>query len=271
MEARRQLLHVGVGGFALLLRYLTWPQAAMMAVAAVAFNRLVLPRLAPGVFRDVDRGRRWTSGIVLYPMAVLALILVFPTRLDLVATAWAILAVGDGMATLVGAHMGVGPLPWNRKKSVGGLGAFVLFGGAAAAGMMWWSTPTPASPWIAAAVLAGLAETAPIGLDDNITVPAIAAVVLWSTTAMRPELLVEHLTALDTATGLLLALNAGMAALGWAARTVTGAGALAGILIGALMILGAGAAGWIVLISTFLVASHTTRIGLARMTNPRRE
>ncbi len=271
METRRQFLHIGVGGFALLLRWLTWPQAAALAATAIAFNLLVLPRLFPGVLRGADRQRPWTSGILLYPTAVLALVLVFPTRLDLVATSWVILAVGDGMATLVGTHAPIAPLPWNHQKSLGGLWAFVLFAGAAAAGMTWWSSPVVPDTWrlvapIVAALLAGLAETAPVTLDDNVTVPVVAAAALWSTTGMHPDLLVAHAAALETATWALLAINLGAAALGWMARTVTAAGAVAGGLIGAVIVVCTGAAGWTVLIATFLVAALTTRLGQARKT-----
>jgi hypothetical protein len=37
-EVERKLVHIAVGGFAFLLRYLTWPQAAAMAVLAFLFN-----------------------------------------------------------------------------------------------------------------------------------------------------------------------------------------------------------------------------------------
>ena len=49
---------------------------------------------------DVTRGL--PIGILLYPLAVLGLVLVFPYRLDIVAAAWGIMAAGDGFATLVG-------------------------------------------------------------------------------------------------------------------------------------------------------------------------
>ena len=269
MEVSRQLLHIGVGAFALLLRDLTWPQAVALASIAIVFNAFVLPSLAPGVFRDTDRGRRWTSGIVLYPIGVLALLLLFPARLDLVATTWALLAAGDGMATLVGAHVRTSALPWNREKSVGGLVAFLLFGGTAAAGMTWWSASTPPDAWlfvapIAAAVLAGFAETAPITLDDNITVPAMAAAVRWCMSDMTPEVLRGHLAAQGPATMALVALNAAVAAAGWAARMVTGAGAVTGACIGGVMIVGSGVAGWTMLMATFLAASLATRVGHSR-------
>jgi len=269
MEVSRQLVHIGVGAFALLLRDLTWPQAVALASIAILFNAFVLPSLAPGVFRDTDRGRRWTSGIVLYPIAVLALLLLFPARLDLVATTWAILAAGDGMATLVGAHVRTRPLPWNREKSVGGLVAFIVFGSAAAAGITWWSASSAPDGWlfvapIAAAVLAGFAETAPITLDDNITVPAVAAAVLWSMSDLTPEVLRDHMAAHGPATVALVALNVAVAAAGWAARTVTVAGAVTGACIGAVMILGSGVAGWTMLIATFVAASLATRVGHGR-------
>jgi uncharacterized protein (TIGR00297 family) len=269
METRRQLLHLVVGLFALLLRWLTWPQAALLASAAVAFNLIVLPRIAPQVLRDRERTRGWTSGVVLYPLAVLGLILAFRSQLHLAATAWAILAAGDGMATLVGVNVASARLPWNRHKSVAGLAAFILFGTAAAIGAMWWTAPATPDAWMfgtaaIAAVVAGFAETAPISLDDNLTVPAMAAAVLWSTGAMNPTAVWQHVTALDVNTWALLGLNAAVALLGYAARTVTIAGALAGTVIGALIILGTGLAGWIVLIATFVAASLTTRLGHAR-------
>lgn len=269
METRRQLLHLGVGLIALLLRWLTWPQAALLAAAAVAFNLFVLPRLAPNVLRRADRSRRWTSGLVLYPLAVLGLILAFRSQLHLAATAWAILAAGDGMATLVGVHTHGPRLPWNREKSVAGLAAFVLFGGAAAVGVMWWTSPGPPGGWllataVVAAVVAGFAETVPISLDDNVTVPAVAAAVLWSGTTMSPAVFFEHWAALDVTAWALLGLNFAVAALGLAARTVTGTGAVAGGLIGALIVVGTGLAGWTVLIVTFVVVSLTTRLGHAR-------
>ena len=44
-ESARQWVHVGSGSFALLLRVLTWWQAAAIAAFALLFNLLVLPRI----------------------------------------------------------------------------------------------------------------------------------------------------------------------------------------------------------------------------------
>src|SRR6187200_2757066 len=98
-ERTRQAVHVAMGAFALLLRYLTWWQAALLAGAALAFNCFVLPEI---------------GGTRLYPLAVLLLLFAFPARFDIVAAAWGILAAGDGMATIVGTHVGGPRVPWNR-------------------------------------------------------------------------------------------------------------------------------------------------------------
>ncbi len=75
-EGKRKLVHAGMGLFALALPFLTWQQAALCAVAAFLFNWLVLPRLL---------GHRLTSarpgvsdrGVLLYPLVVLALIVLY--------------------------------------------------------------------------------------------------------------------------------------------------------------------------------------------------
>ena len=72
--------------------------------------------------------------LAFYPVAVLLLILVFRQQLHLAAIGWALLAFGDGVATLAGKAMGGGKLPWNRDKSWAGLLAF--FGHATSEGFI---------------------------------------------------------------------------------------------------------------------------------------
>src|SRR3954462_8604216 len=137
-ERARQWVHIGSGLFALLLRLLTSWQAAALAAFALAFNALALPRLGGRrLYRPVDEARGFPLGILLYPLAVLLLVLLFPARLDIVAAAWAILAFGDGVATLVGRAASPGPassaartgqLPWNADKTIAGTTAFIACG-----------------------------------------------------------------------------------------------------------------------------------------------
>lgn len=271
-----------VGALALSLASLTWPQAVVLGVAGVLFNLLVLPRIAPRLFRPEDRHQPVLSGIVLYPAAVLGLILLFPSRLDLAAVAWVILAAGDGMATLVGAHVKTPKLPWNQAKSVGGLVAFLVFGGAAAVATAFWmhrdgsvgeqalaafagNTEAGTLALVVAPLLATTAaafvETVPIKLNDNISVPAMSALVLWSCAFMNESTFGLSSVAVTSRVWMALAVNVTVAVLGYRARTVTVAGAIAGAIIGMTIYVGAGLDGWLLLFASFLLAAVTTRLG----------
>src|SRR3954471_10631075 len=117
-ERARQWVHVGSGLFALLLRTLTWWQAAAVAAFALVFNALALPRVGGRrLYRPVDEARGFPLGILLYPLAVLLLVLLFPSRLDIVAAAWAILALGDGSATLAGSAAKAAKLARSAKTA----------------------------------------------------------------------------------------------------------------------------------------------------------
>src|SRR5436305_2387024 len=99
-EGLRKFLHIVIGLGALLLKVWNWRIVAAVSAAAVVMNWLVLHRL---VGRRVARHERgWDWGIVLYPAAVLALILIFNRHIEIAAIAWVILAFGDGFATLIG-------------------------------------------------------------------------------------------------------------------------------------------------------------------------
>jgi uncharacterized protein (TIGR00297 family) len=272
-ERGRQLVHVAFGGCALALRYLSWWQAAILATGALAFNLIVLPRIAPQLYRQGERTDSARSGIVLYPVAVLLLVLVYARRLDIAAAAWAILAVGDGMATIVGRRFHWIPLPWNRAKSVAGSIALFLAGGLAGALAAWWCRPnvSPAPDlWfsiaapLVAALVAAFVETIPIRLDDNLSVPAAAAGVLGALSLVREDLVGPAIASAGNAILPAAAVNVLVAWLGYRARTVTAAGSAAGAIIGTLIAVTAGWSGWTLLLVTFLAASACSRLGLRR-------
>jgi uncharacterized protein (TIGR00297 family) len=271
-ETRRQLVHILVGAGALLLPWLTWWQAALVAVAGLLFNVIVLPRIAPSVFRPGDLDSPVRSGIVIYPLAVLALLICFPNRLDIAAAAWGILAAGDGMATLAGTHLRTRPLPWNRAKSRGGLVSFVLAGWLAGSALASWTAgPETATWWIViapglAAVVAGFVETTPIRLNDNISVPAAAALVLWSMSLVVEDVARASVSVWAPRLLPALVLNAGTATAGYFARTVTVAGAVTGAAIGIAVFLGTGWQGWTLLFASFLATALTTFAGFRRKT-----
>ena len=226
-EFPRKLLHVGMGAFALLLRWLAPWQAILMALAALVLNSFFLHALTRGtLLRPSERDSRFSRGVVLYPAILLLTFIVFRSRLELAAGVWALLAVGDGMATLSGLGLKGPGLPWNREKTWSGLVAFVLFGTAASALVIRWvqraGTLTLGGSLVpdglltlggsdpsgrigdtflsggtvlligclVAATAAALAESLDTKVDDNILVPVVGGAVLWAATTVDPGLLV---------------------------------------------------------------------------------
>jgi uncharacterized protein (TIGR00297 family) len=303
-EHARQWVHIGSGLFALLLRWLTPWQTAGLAAFALAFNLLALPRIGGRrLYRPVDEARGFPLGILLYPLAVLLLALIFPSRPDITAATWAILAFGDGAATLVGRHVttinaesaecaehaeqnysagSAGSassafisrrLPWNSEKTVAGTLAFMICGGIGAVALAWWTrpaaTPTPTLAFtiiapLVAAIAAAFVEAIPVRLDDNISVPAAAATVLWLASLMDRAAFDAVRASVMAALPWAVGINALTAWLGYRAKTVSRSGAIAGALIGIVLYGGGGGGAWILLLATFLAASITSRLGLKR-------
>ncbi|HEX5044981.1 MAG TPA: DUF92 domain-containing protein [Candidatus Polarisedimenticolaceae bacterium] len=283
-ELQRKALHVGMGGFALLLRWLTPWQAMACAAAALAFNLFLLRRLTGDRFlREGERASGLPLGIVLYPAAVLGLLLVFHRRLELAAGAWGLLAVGDGMATVAGITLRGPKLPWNRQKSWSGSLAFVLWGTAAAAFLIRWvqrgalggnggslgdsflrADGLPLLPaCLLAATAAALAESLRSGIDDNLLVPFVGGGALAALTLVSPEVAAGHLEAHrgDLAVG--LAVNVALAFLAYLARGVTFSGAVWGTLLGSLLYALAGWRGFLLLLAFFVLGTLVTKLGYA--------
>jgi uncharacterized protein (TIGR00297 family) len=273
-EDTRQSVHIAMGGFALALPYLPWWLSLLLASLAVAFNVFALQKLLGlQLFRPGERLRRLTSGFVLYPFAVVGLLLFFSHRLDIVAASWGILAAGDGMATIVGRRFPIRPIAWNPSKSLGGSLALAAFGGGAGAFLAWWCQDTvipPAYAWfpfvapVLAAIAAAAVETIPVELDDNVSVTATAAAVMWAISLISADLLSAAVGTLLWTVPLAASINAVVAAIGYRAGTVTVSGALCGALLGTIVLVFAGWPGWALLLLTFAAAVLTSRMGLQR-------
>lgn len=256
-ETLRKSLHIAFGVAAFALKWLSWPVAAAVCVAAIAGNWLVLHRV---VGRGVSRHERgYDAGIVLYPVAVLLLILVFRHQLHFAAIAWVMLAFGDGVATLAGKAVRVGSLPWNRDKSWGGLLAFFLVASAGGLAVAYWLDYREPLVVLVTALAAAVTESLHTGIDDNLTVPFASAVALivmgiqpvfpygvWPST---PEWLV---------------VNAVLALAGYFLRSVSFSGALGGWLLGTILILGAGWPLYVALLAFFVIGTAATKLGYAR-------
>jgi uncharacterized protein (TIGR00297 family) len=269
-ELLRKLVHMGVGAFALLLRFLTWPQAAAMAAGALLFNWQLLPRLGGrALWREHERQRGYPAGILLYPLSVLGLVLLFREDLAKAAACWGVLAVGDGMAGLLGRALRGPRLPWNRDKSAAGTLAFVLFGAPAAALLMAFTLGLPLASWTSPRILGlclplalacALVESMPTTLDDNLTVPLAGAVTLLLLEQAQPSLLLSD-PGLGGRALLGLGVNAVVAVLAHRAGSIDLAGALSAVLIGTLITASLGLAGFALMAAFFVIGSAATRLG----------
>ena len=258
-----------MAGFALLLRYLSWPQAALLAATALLFNAFLLARVAPAIIRPGDHDSH-RAGVIFYPLSVLLLILVFRDRLDLVAAAWGILAFGDGAATLIGKSVGGPKLPWNDEKTWSGSAAFMIAGSVGAFGLAFWVDPwratalAVAAPAVAATIVAALVETIPIALDDNLSVPFAAGFALAFLSAIRSSGAERFVTLLGDRWMLAIAANLAMASAAWLRGSLTLTGALVGTVLGVVIFVSTGWEGWALLFLAFAVAVISSRQGRAR-------
>jgi uncharacterized protein (TIGR00297 family) len=268
-EAARKALHIGMAGFALLLPSLTWVQAALAAGVACLFNAFLLPRATPHFLRKEERNRGFSIGITLYAATVLLLIVLFRRNLPVAAAGWGYLAFGDGFATLVGMAIGGPRLPWNARKTLSGLLGYVVFGFLGASllyGIV--SSRVPYSSELIclfAAALAGAAvESLPSELDDNVLPPLVGAAVLacllqtgagWAD-VLEPGALRGALVALG--------INAAVSGIALALRLVRPSGALAGALLGTVILAFGGAPLYLLLWVFFGVGTLATRFRKSR-------
>ena len=175
----------------------TDPVAGALAAALLLHNIFVLPRTLPSVLRG--GGPRTDVGALAYPAGVLVVILLFRDRLELAAAAWAILAAGDGAASLIG-RRSTRALFWNPAKTWAGCASFVVAGAVAGAGALWFvaggggsgggvsgavsATTEGIGPGAAlaiagpAALAAAIAESVRSRLDDNVRILVATSVAL---------------------------------------------------------------------------------------------
>jgi len=274
-EVLRKLVHVSMVGFALLLRWIPWWLAALLAIVALILCATWIPRRwGDRLMRPGDHGSLLNSGIFLYALSVLLLVVFFRNRLEIAACAWAILAFGDGAATLLGTSVDGARLPWNPRKTWIGSAGFLVFGSLGGGCLLIWvgqrqgADPLQESHAFllatCAAFLGALAESLPLELNDNVSVPLLAGGLLFSLQGVVPTLWTASAPGLLRNFFIGLAVNLPLAWVAWLLGTVTWSGVAGGMAIGVTIATFAGARGFLVLAAFFALGSAATRIGYAR-------
>lgn len=177
-----------------LLPILLWPiphadpisatlQTIIIAIVAVLAATVYLQYGRIARRRDTER----VTCVVGYAGAVAAALLLFPSAAEIAFAVLAILAFGDGSATIGGKAFAGRPLPWNSEKTWSGLFSFLLVGTPMAALLYWGEAshnPEFLGPEVsfatatiicgAAVVASAVVESIRSRIDDNIRVGVTA-------------------------------------------------------------------------------------------------
>ena len=214
-------------------------------------------------------GNRARTGIVLYPISVLVLVVLYRNHLHIAAAAWAIMALGDGMATVIGEAVGGSALPWNRQKTWSGFISFAVAGTLGAYLLTRWIVPEiPPSRTLlvcaAASLLGAVVESIPIPLDDNVTVPLVVGAFMFCAFLVERSALDSNLPYLGRRIFLAIAVNLAFALLACALKAASRSGAVCGFFLGTAIYLGYGYKSFLLLFAFVLLGSVATRLGLSK-------
>lgn len=180
-ELSRKIVHIGTGAVVPLAWFFEIPSVVALPVAAVITVVTTINhqwRFIPAV-EDVDRN---SYGTIAYGIAITTLLLLFwPTRADAVSAGVLVMALGDGLAGLIGRN--VNSPKWvlfgQTKSSVGTM-TMAVVSGLVLIGLARWSGADLSLPAALGmvAVATGLEQLSWRGLD-NLSVP-LSVGVLWS-------------------------------------------------------------------------------------------
>lgn len=180
-ELSRKIVHIGTGAVVPLAWFFEIPFVVALPVAAVITVVTTINhqwRFIPAV-EDVDRN---SYGTIAYGIATSTLLLLFwPTRADAVSAGVLVMALGDGLAGLIGRN--VASPKWvlfgQTKSSVGTM-TMAVVSGLVLIGLARWSGADLSLPAALGmvAMATGLEQLSWSGLD-NLSVP-LSVGVLWS-------------------------------------------------------------------------------------------
>jgi len=199
-EWRRRVWHF-VPGF---LPFILWgiPHSDPLSLRTRGIFVALIFGLAIAIYLRYDQiRRRGEQGgklgpVIGYAGSVLLTFLLLPAHAEIGMTVVAILAFGDGSATMFGRLLRGPRLSWNRDKTWAGLVAFVLIGGPMASIIYWGESHNlnaqtlGVSVWTAVicggvpVLVAAFAESVSSRINDNIRVGVTAAVTATAVHAM---------------------------------------------------------------------------------------
>lgn len=192
----RKLCHILSGMVFMLLwpLFSSAPQAKWLAALAPAANGLRMIGLGLGIWKNealvkaISRGGSQSEllhGPLYYAITITISTLCFWRNSPVGAVAVATLCAGDGFADILGRKYGAHKLPYNNSKSFVGSVAFFVIASLASMGYLAYfsafgfftATTKMYFATLGVTFASAVAESLPLPLDDNFTVPFTALVV----------------------------------------------------------------------------------------------
>ena len=178
-EVRRRLLHILPGFLPLILWQifhhdpLSWDCRAILGAIIVGIGIATAVKYRR-IARQGETHNPWC--ILGYTVPIFTLLALVPAHAELGLAALAIIAMGDGMATVGGLLLKSPPLPWNEEKSWAGFLCFLVFA-APWATIVYWGEARPAIEFRDAflccgfaTIVAAICESVRSKIDDNVRV-----------------------------------------------------------------------------------------------------
>ncbi len=181
-EEKRQIIHILLLFLAFFFKYVDRVYIAGILFLLLLLSLFLVPksRIKKYLYRVYEKNK--INGGFYYFLALLVIVLIFPPYVA--AASWAILALGDGMATLIGKKFKGFSLPWNKKKTYPGTISFIIFGSFGAFVFLKWMIPEMGLSQAfflgaKASIAAGIVESFDLRVDDNITVAFTSALAVF--------------------------------------------------------------------------------------------
>jgi dolichol kinase len=186
IEDRRQIEHLVPLGLAFLLPFIDYRGILVLAAIGLIYALYLSPFWVKATMRPEESKRGFAPPKLYYVLAVLAVLLLNLDNIYVAAGAWAILAVGDALSSLVGRRLRRWEVPYNPRKTWPGAAAFWAGSTPAAWLLLLWTLPAGTEHsygmLLACAAVASfycaLLETLPSPVDDNILIMWVGWIVL---------------------------------------------------------------------------------------------
>jgi dolichol kinase len=184
LETRRQLIHALGGAFAFYTFKVGWATsvatfAFLLAAGfliALGYKRGIRVPVLSGIVDASERPEvieeTPAKGALSFFLGALLALLLFKSYLAIISATIIILALGDSFSTLVGKKLGRHKIFYNPQKSWEGSIAGLCI---ALIGAIYF-VPLPLA--VSGAVAGMLAESLPLKIDDNITIPVFSGIAM---------------------------------------------------------------------------------------------